>query len=97
MEIHVTKQAQKDLQNIYIYSFKEWGGKQAETLYRLLQQTIKERHLFLVTWAQLYQRTFNVDPTRCPHCQINMLPSGYQFPHKFDLLSQHKVIALRSI
>lgn len=35
MEIHITKKAQKDLEDIYIYSFKEWGEKQADKYFNM--------------------------------------------------------------
>ena len=72
-------------------------GKLLPFVYQLLQQTVENCQLFLFTWAQLYKRTFHVDPTVCPHCEINMLPSGYLFPSKTNLLSHHKAIALGAI
>lgn len=95
----ITHIPDKHFRAIRYYGFlsNRTRGKLLPLVYRLMQQTIKECRLFLITWAQLYKRTFNIDPTRCPRCQINMLPYGYQFPNKINLLSQHKVIALGAI
>ena len=72
-------------------------GKLLPRVYQLLQQKVEDCQLFLFTWAQLYKRAFNIDPTICPHCQINRLPSGYHFPNKINLMSQHQAIALKTI
>ncbi len=42
MEIHLTKKAQKDLEDIYIYSFKEWGEKQADKYFEELDNSINK-------------------------------------------------------
>ncbi|MBU6338359.1 MAG: type II toxin-antitoxin system RelE/ParE family toxin [Rickettsiales bacterium] len=42
MKIHTTIKAQKDLENIYIYSFKEWGEKQADKYFDELDYSINK-------------------------------------------------------
>lgn len=42
LEIHITKKTQEDLENIWIYSFKEWGEKQADKYFDTLDQAINK-------------------------------------------------------
>lgn len=42
MEIHITKKAQKDLEDIYIYSLNEWGEKQADKYFDELDNSINK-------------------------------------------------------
>lgn len=40
LKIHIHHKAQKDLENIWIYSFKQWGEKQADKYFDELELAI---------------------------------------------------------
>ncbi|MDA7705684.1 type II toxin-antitoxin system RelE/ParE family toxin [Rickettsiales bacterium] len=42
MKIHISFKAKKDLENIWVYSFKEWGEKQADKYFDELDISINE-------------------------------------------------------
>jgi len=42
MKIHISHKARKDLEDIYIYSSKEWGEKQADKYFDELSKSINK-------------------------------------------------------
>jgi len=92
----ITPISDKQFRSIRYYGIyaNRTRGQLLPIVYRLIQQKIDNCKQISIIGYQLIKKTFNIDPTVCPHGNIDTLPSGYLFPDKISPIKRHKAIAL---